>query len=201
MPTSAPTISAAAAPWFSLDQPQPTCSIRGLSDDCPTPEEVLRNQERSLPCRGDQLGQRCAYPSEAGAANLLLCATDAEASGQPHWLFRRERCSRDCFNEIPHSFAALTNNDCLDRPLYPCAGTGTDQTAVDDALKTIAHNCGAPSGTVFGLLLSAEGCGRALFLEDIGRVAKCASDEVMRWRFGCAPACVSTMEAGDTIIQ
>jgi hypothetical protein len=198
-PTSTP--AAAGEPWFSLDQPLPTCAIRGLSNDCPSPELARISRDRSLPCRADQLGKRCAYPSEALAANLLECVANEDGRVPFSWQIRRERCSRDCRDALPHSFAPLAGNACDQRPVFPCDGAGTEQTAIDHALAKIASDCGSPPTVAFGLLMNDEGCGRALFVEDIGPVAKCISDEVMRWRFGCAPLCVSTREAGSLLTE
>jgi hypothetical protein len=184
--------AAAGEPWFSLDQPLPECPIHGLTNDCPSPELARISRDRTLPCRADQLGARCAYPSEKLAANLLECVADDDGPAPFSWQIRRERCKRDCRADLPHSFAPLVGSACDQRQLYPCDGAGTEQTALDNALAKIASECGAAPTIAFGLLMSEEGCGRALFLEDVGPVAKCVSDEVTRWRFGCAPLCVST---------
>jgi len=198
---TAPSPPAPTEPWFSLDQPLPTCAIRELTSDCPAPELVLLSRARALPCRADQVGKRCAYPSGEGDANLLECVLAANGRSTASWQIRRERCSRSCREALPNSFAPLAGIACDQRPVYPCDGAGTEQTSIDNALGKIAADCGARPTVGFGLLMNEEGCGRALFVEDVGPVAKCISDEVMRWRFGCTPLCVSTREPRDLLID
>jgi hypothetical protein len=156
---------------------------------------------QDLPCRSDQLGHRCAYPSaDDGRVNLLECAASEDGRPDPHWAFRQARCSRSCLNDFPHSFFAFAMSSCADRPLYPCDGAATEQEAVDNALKNIQRQCGGPSSAVLGLLLGDDGCGQALFIEDTA-LGKCAAEALTHVRFACAPRCASTKEADNTLLK
>jgi hypothetical protein len=187
-------------PWFSLDQDLPSCTIHNLTLDCPVAETVLASQGREpLPCRRDQVGQRCAYPSAKREANLLECSI-VNGAGHTAWQFRRARCARDCFSEIPHSFAELSTSDCLARPAVACDDMATEQDSADNLLKGVARTCALPEGMVLGLLLSSDGCGRALFI-DSATVPHCVAEQIKRWRLGCTPRCVSTKEPGSSLLE
>jgi hypothetical protein len=184
-----------AEPWLSPDQELPSCDVYDLAESCPTLTEVARNP--NLPCGLDQVGEHCAYPSDARGANLLECALAPDGAS---WQRRHARCARNCWEEMPHSFAELSDANCSERELVDCERAATDQDAVDDELKRIRDACGLPDHMAIGTLLSPQGCARAVFIEDTGSLAKCAANRLARVRFGCVPRCASSKEADDILL-
>jgi hypothetical protein len=194
-------VPAGDAPWFSLDSPLPGCSIRDLTDECPSAAAALSAQGREILCRSDQIGRRCAYPSVPPAANLLECVALADGRAAGSWQIRRERCRRDCAAEIPRPIVLVPGVECSQRPVYPCSSAGTEQSAADRALANILESCAAPPSTVLRLLLNEQGCASGLSIENLPPTARCIGEAVTSWRFECAPPCASTQEGTDTTLE
>lgn len=184
------------SPWLRPERDLPSCEVHNLAEDCPPLMRVVGNFE--LPCDLSQVGQRCAYPSDDSGANLLECALSARGAV---WQRGHARCSRNCWEEMPHPFAELDDSNCEERTLVSCEAAATNQDAIDSELKRIAAECDLPAGMVLGILVSSQGCGRALFIEDTGGLAKCAANAIARRRFSCGLRCASSKELGDSILQ
>lgn len=184
------------SPWLPPERDLPSCDIHNVADECPELFRLLT--EPKLACDLSQVGQRCPYPSDEDGANLLECTLGASG---PIWQRIHARCSRNCWEEMPHPFAELDDGNCSERPLVPCEDAPTNQDAIDSELKRVAAECNLPRGMVLGMLVSPEGCGRALFIEDTAGLAKCAANALARRRFSCGQRCASSKEVGDLLLQ
>ena len=109
--------------------------------------------------------------------------------------YTRVQCPRNCFAELPTPFQELNTSNCQSRSLLPCDIVVTDQLAVDLTLQQFARECGMTSYHL-GIILSPEGCARALFTQDfVDPAIKCVAQRLGRVRFGCVPTCAIAKSA------
>ena len=155
------------------------------SPDCPA-----ALPRAGSPCVG--LGPaQCAYADEDSRDAVLVATCGPDVHGRLTWSHSTAACRHLCFGEIPASFEEINSNDCSTRDVSPCdRGFVTDQQAVDSTLARLAEECGMTEYHL-GLILSRDGCARALFSSEIDQPEiKCIGRRLHTLRFGCAPTCV-----------